>query len=102
MISRAGEGATELEHGDLMVRSIGGKTNALAKLFNGDDSVGSQQIGMVHVHLGEVCTGSLGVRNPEVGEHHYPGGQVVPLNSECSILQRPRGDDHSLASGVST
>ena len=91
-------GSAERERSDLMVRSIGGKPHALAKLLDGDDSVGSHhfgiEVGMVNAHLGDVCLGSLGVRIPEVGLKVLEGGlerfdlsaEALPYRGSC----RPR------------
>ena len=57
MNAKAGVEATERERGDLMIRSISGKQHALAKLLDGDDSVGSQ-----HFAGAIKCRGSMSKR----------------------------------------
>ena len=42
MSAGAGDVAAERKRGNLLVRSIGGKPHALAKLLDGDDNVDSQ------------------------------------------------------------
>ncbi|MDE0209781.1 MAG: hypothetical protein F4103_17025 [Boseongicola sp. SB0673_bin_14] len=59
---------------------------ALAGLLDGDGNVGSLHFGigfgMVHVNLGDVCPGSLGVQILEVGLKVDEGGL------ECDDLSR--------------